>query len=233
MNPIAIIAAMPQELAVLRATLEEAREERLFGISCQRGRIGTVEVVLALSGIGKVNAAFSTTLVIDRFAPRAVINTGSAGGLGTGIALGDVVIGDSVRHHDVDLSAFGHPLGQIPDLPPAYPADPTLVAQAALAARGFAGATVHQGLVVSGDRFIHGSADTTRIRKAFPSALACEMEAAALAQICHLCAVPFVVIRAISDHADEQADTNFEAFIEYAAQQSAAMVCRLLETYDG
>lgn len=233
MNPIAIIAAMPQELAVLGEILEEAREERLFGKSCQRGRIGAAEVVLALSGIGKVNAAFSTTLVIDRFSPRAVINIGSAGGLGTGIALGDVVIGDSVAHHDVDLSAFGHPLGKLPELPAAYPADPSLVAQAALAARGFDSAAVHQGLIVSGDRFIHGGANTARIREEFPTALACEMEAAAIAQICHLCAVPFVVIRAISDHADEQADTNFEAFIKHAAKQSAEMVCRLLGTYHG
>lgn len=232
MNPIAIVAAMPQELAALREPLEGAREERFFGKSLQRGRIGAAEVVLTLSGIGKVNAAFSTALVIDRFSPRAVINSGSAGALGAGIAVGDVVIGDRVAHHDVDLRAFGHQIGQLPDLPAAYPADSTLVAQTVLAARG-GGVTVHQGLIVSGDRFIHDTARTAPIREAFPAALACDMEAAAIAQVSHLCGVPFVAIRAISDHADEQANTTFDAFIEHAGKQSATLVHRLLGILNG
>ena len=232
MAPIVIIAAMAQELAILRETLEDADEERLFGKPFYRGRLDKTEVVLVLSGIGKVNAAFATTLAIDRFSPRALINTGSAGGLGAGIALGDVVVGSSVAHHDVDLRAFDYAMGELPQLPAAYPADATLTAKAALAARGFDGATVHEGLIVSGDRFTHGDVDRARIREAFPMALACEMEAAAIAQVSHLCAVPFVAIRAISDHGDEQAQINFDKFIDHAGKQSAKMVHRLLDALD-
>ena len=156
-----------------------------------------------------------------------MINTGSAGGLDAAIRIGDVVIGKETAHHDVDVSAFGYVHGQVPQLPARFIAASDLLDAATQAAGVFA-STVHAGLIVSGDQFVHGKAQTAAIRAHFPDVAACEMEAAAIAQVCHQAGVPFVVIRAISDHADEQAEQSFDEFIALAGRQSAQMVERLL-----
>ena len=224
---IAIIAAMQPELEYLQHSLQEAQSLELLGQKCYRGKLAGREVVLALSGIGKVNAALTTAALLTHFQVQAVINTGSAGGLGAAIRIGDVVIGKETAHHDVDVSAFGYVHGQVPQLPARFIAASDLLDAATQAAGVFA-STVHAGLIVSGDQFVHGKAQTAAIRAHFPDVAACEMEAAAIAQVCHQAGVPFVVIRAISDHADEQAEQSFDEFIALAGRQSAQMVERLL-----
>lgn len=224
---IALIAAMPPELEHLQQSLHNPRAVELLGQTFYCGSLGGREVVLALSGIGKVNAALTATAVLTHFHADAVINTGSAGGLGKGIRIGDVVIGKESAHHDVDVSAFGYAPGQVPQLPPRFAAAQALLAAAKQAAAGF-GNTVHEGLIVSGDQFVHGAEQIAAIRNAFPDVAACEMEAAAIAQVCHRAGVSFVVIRAISDHADEQAEQSFDEFVALAGKRSAQMVERLL-----
>lgn len=226
---VAIIGAMEQEIELLKNRLEAAEAFRLGAFEAYRGRLAGKTVVLARSGIGKVNAAVATAWVVNQFAPDAVVNTGSAGGLGKGLKVGDVVIGLETAHHDVDVTAFGYTWGQVPQLPARYEADAALAAAATEAAQAFEGAAVVQGLVVSGDQFVHSSDKVAEIRSRFEGVQAVEMEAAAIAQSCHQLGVPFVVVRAVSDSADEKADISFETFLQTAAVSSANMVLRLLE----
>lgn len=225
---IALIGAMPPEISLLQESLQNLRSEHLADFDIYCGEYAGKNVVLALSGIGKVNAALSTALVLQH-RPDFVINTGSAGGLGSGLKVGDVVIGTQTAHHDVDVTAFGYAIGHVPRMPARFESDPALCAAAEKAAAAFEHAAVHRGLIVSGDQFVHSSESVAEVRRHFPDAQAVEMEAAAIAQSCHRFGVPFVVIRAISDLADEQADTSFETFLKTASVHSAKMVLQLIE----
>ena len=225
---IALIGAMPPEISLLQESLQNLRSEHLADFDIYCGEYAGKNVVLALSGIGKVNAALSTALVLQH-RPDFVINTGSAGGLGSGLKVGDVVIGTQTAHHDVDVTAFGYAIGHVPRMPARFESDPALCAAAEKAAAAFEHAAVHRGLIVSGDQFVHSSESVAEVRRHFPDAQAVEMEAAAIAQSCHRFGVPFVVVRAISDLADEEADTSFETFLKTASVHSAKMVLQLIE----
>lgn len=225
---IALIGAMPPEISLLQESLQNLRSEHLADFDIYCGEYAGKNVVLALSGIGKVNAALSTALVLQH-RPDFVINTGSAGGLGSGLKVGDVVIGTQTAHHDVDVTAFGYAIGHVPQMPVRFESDPALCAAAEKAAAAFEHAAVHRGLIVSGDQFVHSSESVAEVRRHFPDAQAVEMEAAAIAQSCHRFGVPFVVVRAISDLADEEADTSFETFLKTASVHSAKMVLQLIE----
>ncbi len=225
---IALIGAMPPEISLLQESLQNLRSEHLADFDIYCGEYAGKNVVLALSGIGKVNAALSTALVLQH-RPDFVINTGSAGGLGSGLKVGDVVIGTQTAHHDVDVTAFGYAIGHVPQMPARFESDPALCAAAEKAAAAFEHAAVHRGLIVSGDQFVHSSESVAEVRRHFPDAQAVEMEAAAIAQSCHRFGVPFVVVRAISDLADEEADTSFETFLKTASVHSAKMVLQLIE----
>ena len=225
---IALIGAMPPEISLIQESLQNLRSEHLADFDIYCGEYAGKNVVLALSGIGKVNAALSTALVLQH-RPDFVINTGSAGGLGSGLKVGDVVIGTQTAHHDVDVTAFGYAIGHVPQMPARFESDPALCAAAEKAAAAFEHAAVHRGLIVSGDQFVHSSESVAEVRRHFPDAQAVEMEAAAIAQSCHRFGVPFVVVRAISDLADEDADTSFETFLKTASVHSAKMVLQLIE----
>lgn len=224
----AVIGAMLPEIELLRSRLQDTTVHTVGAFTLYEGRLNGKRIILTLSGIGKVNAAVATTLAVQRFGADYVINTGSAGGLAGGLAVGDVVIGSETAHHDVDVTAFGYSRGQVPQLPARFSADPVLVEVARNAAQAFPLATVHSGLIVSGDRFIHDSGSAAAIRSDFPDVQAVEMEAAAIAQSCIQLNVPFVVIRALSDAADEQAGISFDAFLQQAGVHSAEMVERLI-----
>ena len=227
---IAVVGAMEQEIELLRESMADVKHVSFGKFSAYEGELAGKRMVLVLSGIGKVNAAVSTSWVIHQFAPDCVINTGSAGGLGKGLKVGDVVIGETVAHHDVDVTAFGYVWGQVPQLPAVFESDSNLIRQAEKAAQVFEGAAVTQGLIVSGDRFVHSSEGVAEIRSHFPDVKAVEMEAAAIAQTCHQLEVPFVIIRAVSDSADEKADISFEEFLKTAAVSSAKMVTEIVKS---
>ena len=220
---------MEQEIELLRESMANVKHVSFGKFSAYEGELAGKRMVLVLSGIGKVNAAVSTSWVIHQFAPDCVINTGSAGGLGKGLKVGDVVIGETVAHHDVDVTAFGYVWGQVPQLPAVFTSDSNLIRQAEKAVQVFEGAAVTQGLIVSGDRFVHSSEGVAEIRSHFPEVKAVEMEAAAIAQTCHQLEVPFVIIRAVSDSADEKADISFEEFLKTAAVSSAKMVTEIVK----
>ncbi|GHE22709.1 5'-methylthioadenosine/S-adenosylhomocysteine nucleosidase [Halomonas urumqiensis] len=225
MKRIGIIGAMAQEVERLAALLEDRQTRRHVGSTFHSGRLHGVEVVILQSGIGKVNAAVGTTLLLDIYQPEVVINTGSAGGFGKGLAIGDIVVSSEVRHHDVDAVVFGYEHGQVPDMPAAYHADSRLVAIARECVESLGEVRVVEGLIATGDVFMACPELVSKTRSRFPTMLAAEMEAAAIAQTCHLYGCPFVVIRALSDIAGGGDNhLSFEQFLEKAATHSARMV---------
>ena len=227
--PIAIIGAMQQEVALLQSRIGQAKTDTVAHISITRGMLAGKPVLLAQSGIGKVNAAITTAILLDKYNAAYIINTGSAGGLQSGMKQGDVVIGVQTAHHDADATAFDYVIGQLPQMPARYDSDAALVEHAARAAIAFDGAAIHRGLIVSGDQFINHPDKIARIRTHFPDALAVEMEAAAIAQTCYQFARPCVIIRALSDLADGEAEYSFETFLQMAATHSAEMVENLIK----
>ena len=227
--PVAIIGAMEQEITLLQSRIQQAQHEQVAHIAITRGTLAGKPVLRAQSGIGKVNAAITTTVLLEKFGAGCVINTGSAGGLQGGMKQGDVVVGIQTAHHDADATAFGYAIGQLPQMPARYEADAGLIEHAARAAIAFDGAAIHRGLIVSGDQFINHPDKIARIRAHFPDALAVEMEAAAIAQTCYQFARPCVIIRALSDLADGEAEYSFETFLQMAATHSAEMVENLVK----
>ncbi|MDP2560965.1 5'-methylthioadenosine/S-adenosylhomocysteine nucleosidase [Psychrobium sp. 1_MG-2023] len=226
---VGIIGAMEPEVAVLREQIENLTTEKYAGIEFYTGTIAGIEVVVSLSGIGKVAASVSATLLIEKYAPDCVINTGSAGGFDPKLNVGDVVIGSEVRHHDADLTVFGYEIGQLPKMPAAFTPHPEL-ARAAREATAISQNDVQivEGLIATGDTFMADPVRVEQVRANFPTMQACEMEAAAIAQTCHLFEVPFVVVRSLSDIAGKQSEVSFDEYLVTAGKHSADMVVAML-----
>ena len=225
-----IIAAMEEELKTLLLALEDKKEVVVLGKTYYEGRIGQHEVVLVQSGIGKVLSAMSVTILAETFGVDAIINTGSAGAVSEGLAIGDVVIADRLVYHDVDVTAFGYAYGQMAGQELYYQADQTLMAslQKVLNQQGIHN---HVGLIATGDSFIAGQEKVDTIKHHFPEVLAVEMEGAAIAQAAQAAGKPFLVIRAMSDTAQGDANITFDEFILEAGKRSAQTLLALLESY--
>lgn len=228
MQLVGIIGAMEQEIALLKQQLTHANTVQFAGFAFHQGKLNDVDVVLVQSGIGKVTAAVATTLLISQFKPDAVINTGSAGGFDPELNVGDIVISTELRHHDVDVTAFGYEPGQVPRLPAAFSAHPALIdaAEQCIASLGFC--KTKKGLITTGDVFMCDPDRIAKTRATFPAMLAVEMEGAAIAQACYQLNTPFVVIRSLSDIAGKESPTSFDAYLEVASRNSSAMVMALL-----
>lgn len=225
---IGIIAAMAEELAHLLAHLEHRRDVNVLEGTYYIGRLGQHDVVLVQSGIGKVMSAMTVAILVQTFEVDAIINTGSAGAVAEGIAIGDVVVADRLAYHDVDVTAFGYAYGQMAQQPLYFECDPAFVASfketlADLNHRS------HIGLLLTGDSFIAGADRISAIKEHFPDVLAVEMEGAAIAQAAHSLGKPFIVVRAMSDTADHDASVTFDEFIRQAGQQSATVLLQFLE----
>ena len=229
MQRIGIIGAMAQEVNILAGQLDNAERYEHAGFVFHTGTRHGLEVIILQSGIGKVNAAVGTAILLERHQPDAIINTGSAGGFATDLAIGDVIISDEVRHHDVDAVVFGYELGQVPGMPAAYHADSRLrdIARGAIAALGEV--NVREGMIATGDAFMADPERVATTRTQFPTMLAVEMEGAAIAQTCYLYDCPFVVIRALSDiPGSGDNHLSFEQFLDIAADHSSRMVDQML-----
>ena len=225
---VGIIGAMEEEVTLLRDKIENRQTHNIAGCEIYTGTLNGTDVALLKSGIGKVAAAMGATLLLERCKPDVIINTGSAGGLASTLTVGDIVVSDEARYHDADVTAFGYELGQLPGCPAGFKADEQLVAAAESCIAELKLNAV-RGLIVSGDAFINGSEGLARIRQNFPQAIAVEMEATAIAHVCHNFNVPFVVVRAISDVADQQSHLSFDEFLVVAAKQSTLMVETLVQ----
>jgi adenosylhomocysteine nucleosidase len=230
---IAIIGAMEEEVALLREKISNQEQETIAGCEFTTGSMDGAEVILLRSGIGKVNAAMSTTILLDRFKPDYVINTGSAGGFHPDLNVGDVVISSEVRHHDVDVTAFGYEYGQVPQLPAAFVANSGLVEIAEEAAKEIGSVQVVKGLIATGDSFMNDPKRVDAIRDKFLNLQAVEMEAAAIAQVSYQFEIPFVIIRSLSDIAGKESDVSFEQYLEKAALHSASLVMKIVEKLKG
>lgn len=225
----AIIGAMEEEVTILRGEMKNKEVKIIGGSEFTIGELRGVETVLLRSGIGKVNAAMTTAVLIHEFKPDVLINTGSAGGLSPELQVGDVVVSTEVRHHDVDVTAFGYEYGQVPQLPAAFAADEKLVDIAFQASEGDTELKTVKGLIATGDSFMNDPARVQAIADIFPGLQAVEMEAAAVAQVAHQFSVPFVVIRALSDIAGKESNISFEQFLPKAGLHSANLVMKIVE----
>lgn len=226
---VGIIGAMEPEVILLQRQLKQSAEHNLNGIKFSTGILNEIDVIILQSGIGKVSAAIGTTLMIHHFQPKMIINTGSAGGFESDLNIGDIIISKEVVHHDVDVTAFGYAIGQVPQQPAAYLPDQKLIEAAQEAIAKLGNVKAKEGLICTGDSFICTPEKTKEIVKNFPTISACEMEAAAIAQTCHQLKVPFVVIRSLSDNANNDSPVDFDSYIEKAGQHSAEMVMYILE----
>ncbi len=226
---IAVIGAMEQEVEQLRATLENPKTEMIANSEYTTGTYKGKEVILLKSGIGKVNAAMTTTVLLHTFKPDVVINTGSAGGYDPSLEVGAVVISDEVRHHDVDVTIFGYEIGQVPQMPAAFKSDMKLMEVAREAVTEVGEHQYGIGLICSGDAFMNDPERVEKVRAYFPQMKAVEMEAAAVAQVCHQFDTPFVVIRALSDIAGKESNVSFDEFLPVAAKHSTAIVLKAIE----
>ncbi|API89163.1 5'-methylthioadenosine/S-adenosylhomocysteine nucleosidase [Marinilactibacillus sp. 15R] len=225
---IGIIAAMEQEVNILVDKLKDKTVSTVANQTFYNGIIDKAEVVLVQSGIGKVNAAIATTLLIEKYNAEVVINTGSAGGIGKELKIGDLVVSTELSYNDADARIFGYDFGQIPQMPSRYKADSDLIDNVSKAADKM-NWLINKGLIVTGDSFIANSDKISDIKGNFPEALVTEMEGAAVAQTCYQFGVPVVVVRALSDTSDEKASVSFEEFIEQAGKKSAEMVLNFLK----
>jgi len=218
MTRVAVVGAMHEEIAALRPCLRGSVRERRAGRDFELGRLDGHDVVLVRSGIGKVAAATTAALLLDAFDVSAVLFTGVAGGLGAGVRVGDIVVATTLLQHDMDASPL-FPRWEVPLTGRArFDADAGWTARLAGACAALGGtARLHEGLVVSGDRFVATRAESEALRLALPDALAVEMEGAALAQVCHDFGRPFAVVRTISDRADDDAHGDFVRFVRDVA----------------
>ncbi|MGD7044053.1 5'-methylthioadenosine/S-adenosylhomocysteine nucleosidase [Jeotgalibacillus proteolyticus] len=226
---IGIIGAMEEEVALLRSKIQEPETAVIANSEFTSGKIKNIDVVLVKSGIGKVNASMTTTILHERYQPDVIINTGSAGGFDPALNVGDIVISTEVRHHDVDVTAFGYEYGQVPNLPAAFKANPTLQAQAAEHAALINGIQVVSGLIATGDSFMNDPVKVEALRNKFVDLQALEMEAASIAQVACQYETPFVIIRSLSDIAGKESDLSFDQYLEKAAVNSANLVLAMVE----
>ncbi len=225
---IAVIGAMEQEVEYLRGALSNTKVTTIGNSEYTTGIYEGKEVILLKSGIGKVNAAMSTTILLHEFKPDVVINTGSAGGFDETLEVGAVVISDEVRHHDVDVTIFGYEMGQMAGMPAAYKSDEKLMDIAKQAVTEIGEHQYGVGLICSGDVFMNDPVRVAEVRKHFPQMKAVEMEAAAVAQVCYQFSTPFVVIRALSDIAGKESNISFDEFLPVAAKHSTEIVLKTI-----
>lgn len=247
MAVIGIMSAMHEELAAVLAVMPDEQRVSVAGRDFWVGHWQGHAVVAVLSRIGKVAAATTATVLLERFGASTLIFTGVAGGLGRGVRVGDVVVATGFVQHDLDVSPL-FPQHEVPlygracfDATPCLLRQLTQASELVLAKAGqhlgqkamddfeLNSPQVHQGLVISGDRFVSTSAESLRLRQALPDALAVEMEGAAVAQVCFDYGVPFAAVRTISDRADDAAHSDFKRFIrEVASRYSLAIVSQWL-----
>ncbi|MEZ2295341.1 5'-methylthioadenosine/adenosylhomocysteine nucleosidase [Variovorax sp. RCC_210] len=247
--PVAIVAAMQQELGALLALMPDEQRVRVAGRDFWVGHLHGQPVVAVLSRIGKVAAAVTATVLLERFGVRAIVFTGVAGGLAPGVNVGDVVVATELLQHDMDASPI-FPKHEVPLMELSRFAadaaisdalaqvvtnvlrDPVaLIGQEGVDEFGLSSPQVHRGLLVSGDRFVSTTAESAALQRELPDALAVEMEGAAVAQVCHDYGVPFAAMRTISDRADDAAHGDFARFVAVVASRySLALVGAWLAT---
>ncbi|MBN1498814.1 MAG: 5'-methylthioadenosine/adenosylhomocysteine nucleosidase [Spirochaetes bacterium] len=226
---IGIIGAMKAEIEDLHGEMKNPESIEISGLKFFKGDIHGKDVILLECGIGKVSAAVGAALLIDRFKPDYIINTGCAGGFSKELKIGDIVVSEKAVHHDVDATVMGYKYGEIPGMPLFFEADRMLSDLAVNVIKEIGQVNVVKGLIGTGDSFIGDDALSLELRVKFPELEAVEMEGAAIAQTCFIMKVPFVIIRALSDIAGNASKVDYREFMKKASKISAEMVIRILQ----
>ena len=232
MKPIAIVAAMPQERDALLAIFPEHKEYIHYNSCMFETTLGEQKIIIAESGVGKVNAACTLALLLSDFDPRCVINTGSAGGMQPGQQILDIVIPDEVVYTDVDVTPLGFEFGQILGSPPRFTTCPEMHAQLnAVLKRMESPPQCHRGLLGSADSFIYKESQIDEIQTQFNNQVQCvEMEGGAIAHVCSRFGVPFLILRALSDVPNRGDNAmDFNTFLPKAAAMSAGICLELVK----
>lgn len=225
---IGIIAAMKPEMDLIKKNIEGLRSETKGSIEFYLGKINGRDVVCSVCGIGKVYASMCTEAMIIAYSPDYIINTGIGGTLTRDLSIGDVAISRNVCQHDMDTSPIGDEIGYVSGIGRIYfDADETLMSRAEDVISGM-GVKCVTGTIASGDQFVATQEKKDFIKKQF-GAICCEMEGAAIGHVCAVNNVPFVVVRSISDDADEGACDNYLAFTEKAANVSASAILEIIK----
>ena len=227
MKKLGIIGAMQQEVETLLGVLENCKTENRGGCTFYAGQLEGLEVVIVQCGVGKVNAAMCAQILCDRYEVTHIVNTGIAGSLCADLDIGDLVVSRDAMYHDFDCVHFGYEMGKVPGMDTvAFPADERLIRFAFAAAEEVNPGHTKIGRVASGDLFVaEKNAKNAIIEKT--GALCTEMEGAAIAHAAYKNKVPFVILRAISDKADDSAEMDYPTFENIAAHRCAA-VTRML-----
>lgn len=228
---IGIIAAMKVEAEFLIEDLENVKIHEISGISFYQGFLKDKEVVIAVSGVGKVNAAICTQTMILRFSPSLIVNTGVGGGLNANMKIGDIVIASYVVQHDMDTSAVGDPLGYISGIDlvkiPCY--KPTQELLMSLS-KSHKDTTFYNGVIATGDQFMNSKIKAKFVTDTF-DAIVCEMEGASIGQVCYVNNINFNVIRIISDNGDENSGLDYSKFLKDVAILSKNLIMEFISQY--
>lgn len=230
---LGIIGAMDEEVARMKEQMEDAQVQTWAGMDFYRGRINGKEAVVVRSGIGKVNAAVCAQILADRYEVSAIVNTGIAGSLDGKIDIGDIVLSTDALQHDMDATNFGYPLGQIPRMEVlSFQADRRLLELARTCCKEVnPDIHVYEGRVVSGDQFVSSQEKKEWLIRNFKGSCT-EMEGAAIAQAAYLNGIPFLIIRAISDKADNSATMDYPAFEAQAIDHSVNLMLEMIRRYE-
>ena len=230
---LGIIGAMDEEVAKIKEEMTDVTVTAVAGMDFYEGKLSGKEVVVVRSGIGKVNAGICSQILVDRFHISAVINTGIAGSLRNEINIGDIVLSTDSVQHDVDAGGFGYKKGQIPRVDTfAFPADEGLLDLAKECNRRVnPEIQAFTGRVVSGDQFISDQEKKKWLIETFDGSCT-EMEGAAIAQAAYLNRIPYLVIRAISDKADDSAGIDYAVFEEQAIRHSVNLLLEMAAKYE-
>ncbi len=225
---IGVIGAMDAEINTVVSALQNIRTSHKANLTITEGSFGSIEAVVVRCGVGKVNAALCAQILIDCYGVTHIINSGIAGSLNNEINIGDVVVSTDAVMHDMDATVFGYEPGQTPGMRAGFKADEELMKLCLNAIRETApDINVFEGRVASGDQFISKREIKNRIRDTF-RAECCEMEGAAIAQTASANEIPFVIVRYISDKADESTIVPYVEFEAKAADNSAKLIVNVL-----
>lgn len=229
MNCIGIIGAMEEEVNILKEKMNVRKIEKKATMEFFEGDLSGKDVVIVRSGIGKVNAAVCTQILVDDFQVEAVINTGVAGSLKNEINIGDIVLSKDTLQHDMDATGFGYKLGDIPRMEQSiFQADSMLIKKAKEVCEEVnPDISTYVGRVVSGDQFISDQKKKEMLTNYF-SGFCTEMEGAAIGQVAYLNKTPFLIIRAISDKADHSAEMDYSEFETKAIEHTVKLVSELI-----
>ncbi|OOM16679.1 5'-methylthioadenosine/adenosylhomocysteine nucleosidase [Clostridium saccharobutylicum] len=225
---IGIIAAMAEELEILLKDLVLDEKKEKANMTFHKGKLYEKDVVAVVCGIGKVNSAICTQILASEYNVDKVINVGVAGGIGKEIYPGDIVVAENLVQHDMDTTAFGDKMGQVPRLSTFdFKCDEEMINLAKKACEEISELNSFTGRIVSGDQFVANIEKIKWLEKEF-GAISCEMEGASIAQVCYLNSIPFVVIRSISDNANNGAHMDYEKFTPIAVKNSTRILKKML-----